>query len=85
MRIDKVGYDPFRQLTYIRLAVTHYDRTEPRCPTCGRAFDCCCEVPFVVRPISSQALVSRMLGRKRGADELRGALSDLGLDVEEEG
>ena len=40
---DRVGYDPVRDLTYIQPAVMRDDdRTEPRCLTCGRAFDCCC-------------------------------------------
>lgn len=41
-RPERIGYDSIRELTYIRPAVMRDDRTEPRCPTCGRAFDCAC-------------------------------------------
>lgn len=40
---SQVGYDPIRELTYIRAAtVTDEDRTIPRCPTCGRTEGCIC-------------------------------------------
>lgn len=42
MKSDRVGFCPVRQLTYIRPAVPMPDRTEARCPTCGRAENCCC-------------------------------------------
>lgn len=40
---DRAGYDVIRELTYIRPR-TGFDTTrqEPRCQTCGRAFDCVC-------------------------------------------
>jgi hypothetical protein len=44
MNTARVGYDPIRQLTYIRAAiVTEDDRVIPRCPTCGRTEDCICD------------------------------------------
>lgn len=40
----QVGYDPIRELTYIRPAVLmEEDRTIARCPTCGRTEDCICD------------------------------------------
>ena len=42
----RVGYDPTRQLPFIRSAIAHLgnggEEETTRCPTCGRAFDCCC-------------------------------------------
>ena len=43
----RVGYDPIRDLTFIRpySPFTNQfteNRIEARCPTCGRAYDCNC-------------------------------------------
>ena len=45
MRSDRAGLCPIRHLTYIKRhpsLAEPWAREEPRCPTCGRAFDCCC-------------------------------------------
>ncbi len=43
MNTPRVGYDPIRELTYIRPAVLMDDRTISRCPTCGRTENCVCD------------------------------------------
>lgn len=49
---SRIGYDPVREMTFIRHQVDRFpDREMVRCETCGRAEDCACgaDCPCSVR------------------------------------
>lgn len=54
----RVGYDPIRQMTYIKHRADRVpDRTEIRCETCGRTEECACGLQCPC-PVSKAGMMS---------------------------